>query len=122
MLACGLVKVMKVIEQASWAIEPGQWRGTWEGGAHGAPITVIFHSSVGPGHGPRLHTHPYPETFIIRAGRALFTIGEQQHEAVEGQILVCPAHVPHKFKSLGPDALEAINIHANGESITEWLE
>jgi hypothetical protein len=49
---------MQVIEQSSWADRAGEWSGIWEGGAHGAPITVIFHSSVGPGHGPDLHTHP----------------------------------------------------------------
>ena len=112
---------MNVIEQDSWATSPGLWNGIWEGGAHGAPITVIFHSSEGSGHGPKLHTHPYSETFIIQTGRALFVIGDQQHEAVAGQILICPAGVPHKYTNLGPRLLEAVNIHANGTSIIERL-
>jgi mannose-6-phosphate isomerase-like protein (cupin superfamily) len=40
---------------------------------------------------------------------------------VVGQILVCPAHVPHGYKNLGPGLLEAINVHANGTNITHWL-
>jgi len=112
---------MEIIEQDQWANAPGQWSGVWQGGKHGAPITVIFHSSEGAGHGPDLHTHPYSETFIIRTGSARFTIGEAQFDAVAGQILVCPADVPHGYKNLGPGLLEAINIHANGESITNWL-
>ena len=39
-----------------------------------------------------------------------------------GQILICPAGVPHKYTNLGPGLLEAVNIHANGTSIIEWLE
>src|SRR5690606_29115259 len=81
---------MEIIEQDQWSAEPGLWRGMWEGGAYGAPVTVLFNSTAIAGFGPRLHAHPYPETFIIRAGRALFTIGGTQIEAVAGQILVCP--------------------------------
>src|SRR5690606_32529157 len=104
---------MKIIDQDSWARTPGTWTGMWEGGAHGAPLTILFNATAVAGFGPKLHTHPYPETFIIRAGRALFTIGDVEVEAIAGQILVCPADVPHKFVVLGPDRFESINIHAN---------
>lgn len=113
---------MEIIEQDQWSTEPGLWRGMWEGGAYGAPVTVFFNSTTTAGFGPRLHVHPYPETFIIRAGRALFTIGGTQVEAVAGQILVCPAEVPHKFAVLGPERFESINIHSSGTNITRWLE
>ncbi|KFL30131.1 cupin [Devosia riboflavina] len=113
---------MQIIEQNEWATAPGLWNGIWEGGTHGAPITVIFHSSEGFGHGPKLHTHPYSETFIIEVGRALFVIGEEEFEAEAGQILVCPAGVPHKYTNLGPGLLKAVNIHANGTSVIDWLE
>lgn len=112
---------MKVFEQADWANEPGIWSGVWQGSAYGTPITIIFHNSVGAGHGPDPHTHPYPETFIIRAGRARFTIGEAQFHAEAGQILVCTAGVAHGYKNLGPGQLEAVNIHANGTNLTTWL-
>ncbi|WP_196258251.1 cupin domain-containing protein [Pelagibacterium limicola] len=113
---------MTLIEQNEWAEVPGLWHGMWEGGALGAPVTIIFNSTVVAGFGPRLHRHPYPEIFIIRAGRALFTLGDTEVEAGEGQILVCATEVPHKFAVLGTAPFESIDIHCNGTSITRWLE
>ncbi|WP_244488467.1 cupin domain-containing protein [Devosia sp. Root413D1] len=81
---------------------------------------MILHDSVDAGAGPRLHTHPYPETFIIEAGRAVFTVGDEELEAGPGQILVVPANIPHKFRTLGP--MKSIHIHANPKFDTRWLE
>ena len=73
------------------------------------------------GVGPRLHKHPYAETFIIRRGWATFTIGSTELQGRAGQVLVVPANTPHKF-STGPDGYEAVHIHANPRFVTEWLE
>ncbi|MDB5542626.1 MAG: cupin [Devosia sp.] len=108
----------RVIERREWAMHPTRWSGEWEGGD--ANVTLIFHDSVEPGHGPRLHTHPYPETFIIEAGRALFTIGNSAVEAGPGQILIVPADTPHKFTTLGP--MRSVHIHASPKFVTHWLE
>ena len=75
--------------------------------------------------GPRLHQHPYAETFVIRRGSAIFTIGAGD-EAREitgraGQVLIVPAETPHRFRT-GPGGYEAVHIHANERFITEWLE
>lgn len=115
----------KVIDKASWAdtsVGVGNWRGEFEGGAHGAAISVIFVRTETIGDGPRLHKHPYPETLIIRNGRARFTVGDETVEASAGQIVVCPADVPHKFENLGPGLLEQIDIHESGRFETTWLE
>jgi mannose-6-phosphate isomerase-like protein (cupin superfamily) len=115
----------QVIERAQWAdaaASAEEWRGEFVGGPFGANLSVIFHHSDKVGAGPRLHRHPYPETFILRKGRALFTVGERQFEVQEGQIVVCPAHTPHKFENLGPGPLEQIDIHEAGTFRTEWLE
>lgn len=109
----------RVVERESWAQTPGEWRGEVQG--FGAGLSLIFVSAE-TGEGPRLHSHPYPETFIVRAGRALYTIGEETIEAQAGQILVVPAGVPHKFRNLGPGRLESIDIHASETFITDWLE
>jgi hypothetical protein len=53
-----------VFERSDWAEHPTRRMGEWEGG-EAANVTVILHESIEPGRGPRLHTHPYPETFII---------------------------------------------------------
>lgn len=109
----------RVIERAGWTETPGEWHGEVQG--FGGGIALIFVAAE-PGQGPRLHSHPYAETFIVRAGRALYTIGDEEIEAGAGQILVVPAGVPHKFRSLGPDALESIDIHASERFVTDWLE
>ncbi len=111
-----------VIDMATWAKDPSRWHGDVQGAPYGAGLSLIFFSSDKLGGGPRLHTHPYPETFIIRQGRARFTIGDQEIEATAGQILVCPADTPHKFVNLGPGVLEQIDIHASETFSTTWLE
>lgn len=110
----------RVIERASWSEDAEHWRGELQG--IGAGVSLIFVSTDKVGDGPRLHTHPYSETFIIRAGRGLYTVGEETIEAGAGQILVVPAGVPHKFSNLGPGRLEALDIHASERFITDWLE
>ncbi len=112
---------MAVIERAAWATHPRRWNGEIEGGPHGAGISVIFFTTTTVGEGPRLHRHPYPETFIIRSGRGLFTIGDREIEAVAGQILVVPANSPHAFRNLGPGPFETTDIHESPRFITEWL-
>ena len=111
-----------VINQDDWADMPGRWHGEWQGRAAGADISVIFFASDTIGAGPGLHRHPYPETFIVRQGRALFTLGAETIQAEPGQILVVPAGTPHKFENLGPGMLETTDIHANEVFVTEWLE
>jgi mannose-6-phosphate isomerase-like protein (cupin superfamily) len=112
----------KVIDRAEWADDPALWKGEWQGAAAGANISVIFNLQTEPGGGPRLHSHPYPETFIIRSGEAIFTVGGETIRARAGQIVVVPAGVPHKFTNPGPEPLESIDIHESGQFITEWLE
>lgn len=112
----------KLIERSEWALSPDVWRGEIQLGQHGANLCVIFNRQDRIGGGPRLHTHPYAETFIMREGRALFTVGDEQIEAGPGQMLVVSAGVPHKFANLGPGPMESIDIHEAGVFSTEWLE
>ena len=96
---------------------------TWfEGKQFGSGVSLVIISSDEPGVGPYLHQHPYSETFLIRAGRALFTMGDEQITGGGGQIIVVPAFTPHKFEVIGPDRLEMTDIHASDTFITEWLE
>jgi mannose-6-phosphate isomerase-like protein (cupin superfamily) len=111
-----------VIDRDQWADHPELWKGEFQGGAHGVGVSVVFYATDEIGGGPRLHSHPYPETFIIRVGRALFTHGDQTVEAKAGQILIAPAGMPHKFENLGPGRLETTDIHLAGAFSTDWLE
>ena len=60
-----------ITEPAEWLVDLERFHGEWEGGARGADICVIANHIDGPGGGPRLHKHPYPEIFVIRGGRAV---------------------------------------------------
>jgi mannose-6-phosphate isomerase-like protein (cupin superfamily) len=115
----------RIVERHEWAnptVASNVWRGLFQGESYGANIAIVFTSTQDIGEGPRLHKHPYVETFIIRTGRARFTVGEQVTDVSEGQIVVCPANVPHKFENLGPGLLEQIDIHEAGAFETVWLE
>jgi mannose-6-phosphate isomerase-like protein (cupin superfamily) len=105
-------------------IELGQAGGLteFEGQPYGAGVSVIVVSTDVEGAGPRLHRHPYPETFVIRGGRARFTVGDQTLIGTAGQVIVVPADTPHKFAAMGPDRLEMVDVHASDHFITEWLE
>ena len=76
-----------------------------EGAAYGAGVSLIFEDSDQDGDGPDLHQHPYPETFVIRGGKALFTVAGEQLLGLAGQVLVVPKLTPHKFEVVGPGAL-----------------
>jgi mannose-6-phosphate isomerase-like protein (cupin superfamily) len=93
----------------------------FEGEPYGAGIS-FFHVFNGPGEGPRLHRHPYPETWIVRAGRVIFRAGEEEIEAGPGDVVVVEANKPHGFRNPGPERLELVCIHAAGRMIQEWLE
>ena len=93
-----------------------------EGRLFGGGVSLILVRSDVPGVGPELHQHPYPETFLIRTGRAHFTVGDEQLIGSGGQIIVVPAGTPHKFEVLGPGPLDMIDVHASDIFITEWLE
>ena len=93
-----------------------------EGYVSGSEISIIQEYSERAGSGPRLHQHPYSETFIIRRGSARFTVGDEVLVGSGGQVLVVPAFTPHKFEVLEGGLFESIHIHANDRFVTEWLE
>ena len=109
------------IDRADGRDDGEDWTENYQELPGGAGISIILESSTQAGVGPRLHQHPYAETFIIRRGTATFTVGSDTFEGHAGQILVVPANTPHKFAT-GPDGYEAVHIHANTEFVTEWLE
>ncbi len=103
---------------ADWGDATGLWKGHFEGKDIGTGVTVLFYSTKEIGKGPIWHVHPYDEIFIIRRGRARFTIGEDKIDAGEGDILMGPANVPHKYENLGPGPLESTDIHLS----ERWIQ
>ncbi len=93
----------------------------FEGERYRAGIS-FFHVNNGPGEGPGLHIHPYPETWIVRSGRAIFRAGTEEIEAGPGDVVVAEAGTPHGFRNPGSDRLELVCIHAAERMVQEWLE
>ena len=108
----------EVLKRSDWASDDRLWRGVLEGKSIGTGVTVLFYATEEIGKGPTWHMHPYDEVFIVRAGRALFTIGDEKIEAEAGQILLGPANVPHKYANLGPGLLETTDIHVS----ERWIQ
>lgn len=93
-----------------------------EGHVSGSQISIIQVYTERVGWGPRLHRHPYTETFIIRRGAARFTVADEVLVGSGGQVLVVPTLTLHKFEVLDRGVFESINIHANDRIVQENLE
>ena len=89
----------------------GPWRGVVPGVDHGAAITVLAYGTDQIGVGPRLHVHPYDETFVVVQGRARFFVGDAVIDAGAGEVVLGPAGLPHRFENLGPGRLQTIDVH-----------
>jgi len=110
--------------RSDWAYEDAEqfWRGRFEGKDMGTDVTVFFYATEEIGKGPLWHVHPYDEVFIVRTGRALFTVGDEKIEAEAGDVVMGPAEVPHKFHNLGPGLLETTDIHLSDRWIQTNLD
>ena len=115
-------KSATVLDRAEWEKRPEVWHGEFEGKLFGTNASVMFYTTDEIGRGPPLHRHPYDEVFIVRQGRALFTVGDMQVEATAGQVVFGPANVPHKFVNLGPGRLETTDIHVTDTIAQEDLD
>ena len=110
------------LKRSDWASDDRLWKGVLEGKDIGTGVTVLFYATEETGKGPLWHVHPYAEIFIVRVGKALFTIGEEKIEAEAGEILLGPANIPHKYHNLGPGLLETTDIHVSDRWIQTDLE
>jgi mannose-6-phosphate isomerase-like protein (cupin superfamily) len=95
---------------------------SFQGALHDAGDVSFIWVEAQPGEGPRLHRHPYVETFILLEGTATFTVGDETVVANPGDIVVGPANVPHRFVNTGTGILRQIDIHDAARFSTEWLE
>jgi mannose-6-phosphate isomerase-like protein (cupin superfamily) len=107
---------MKVINSAALM------NGRFEGASDGPATVSMILSEPEPGDGPRLHRHPYDETWVIERGNLLFQVGDTLAKARRGDIVVAPPDVPHKFTNQGPERARLICIHASPTIRGEFLE
>ena len=112
----------QVLRRSDWATHEALWKGRLEGHQLGTGVTVLFYATDEIGAGPVLHLHPYDEIFILREGRARFTVGDERFEVAAGDIVFGPAGIPHKFVNLGPGRLETTDIHVSDRWIQTDVE
>ena len=93
---------------------------TFEGGRHGPCSVSFFLVYNQPDQGPRLHHHPYDETFVILEGRVRVTVGDEVLDGGPGDIDIGPAGMPHGFTNTGPDPARLVCIHAAPAMTTQW--
>src|SRR5579872_4137717 len=95
--------------------------GNLRGADHGTTISLILDHSE-PGAGPRLHRHPYDETWVVEERSLSFRLGDEELTAGPGDIVIAPPNTPHKFTNNGPGRAKLVCIHASPTMITDWLE
>jgi mannose-6-phosphate isomerase-like protein (cupin superfamily) len=71
----------------------------------------IFVTQYQRGEGPDLHLHPYPEVFVVHAGTAVFTAGDEELTVTAGNLVVVGAETPHGFKNPGDETLRVVSVH-----------
>jgi quercetin dioxygenase-like cupin family protein len=91
------------------------------GAQHGAVPVSFFLVHADPGARVALHSHPYPEVFVLHAGRATFEVDQIEITAVQGDIVIAPADAPDQFANTGGEELRLTAIHPASEMSTEWL-
>jgi quercetin dioxygenase-like cupin family protein len=91
----------------------------FEGHSHGVDVSFIT-VEVGPGDGPALHQHPYPEVFVVLQGNVRFTVGDQQLLASSGHAVIGPPNTRHRFENAGDSVARLLNIHPSSTFRTEW--
>ena len=94
----------------------------FEGASHGESSVSFFVVHNQPDQGPKLHRHPYDETFLIEEGNVRVTVGDETIDGGAGEIVIGPAHTPHGFTNLGPGRARLVCIHASPSMETEWVD
>jgi mannose-6-phosphate isomerase-like protein (cupin superfamily) len=93
----------------------------FEGAGHGEIPATFFILNARPGAGPELHRHPYAEVFVLRDGKARFWVGDEILDAHAGQIVLAPAHVPHRFVNSGDEPLRSVSVQPVARMVVDWL-
>ncbi|MCG2840629.1 cupin domain-containing protein [Sandaracinobacter sp. RS1-74] len=95
---------------------------TWkfEGEHFGAGIS-FFAVDLDRGQGPGLHIHPYAETWLVLSGMVDFEVQDESLFACTGDVVIVPAHTPHRFTNSGDQPLTMVCIHDHERVIQHFL-
>jgi len=69
----------------------------------------------------QLHRHR-SERWIIVQGRAMVTIGDQEHEHVLGSSCYIPVEFPHRIQNIGTDTLVFIEVQMGSKILESDIE
>ena len=107
-----------------WDLEPtilalddlrlGATAAFFEGGPRAGVGVSMFVLRTRPGGLVELHTHPYPETFLLLEGRARWTVGSSVAELEAEQVIAVPAWAPHGFRNVGEHPLLVVSVQQSG--------
>ena len=82
----------------------------WQGA-----YVMIGLNCLGPGQTQSVHAHQGADKFyFVLEGRGQFTVGEEEHEAETGMLVVAPAGVPHGVTNTRTDRLSILVAIAPG--------
>lgn len=112
--------MVRVIDKSELHATKTAWE--FEGTKFGDTNLTFILVEAPPGTGPRLHSHPYDEVFIVQEGQATFTAGRETLEVSAGQVVIVGSGTPHKFVNSGLALLKQVDIHLSPHFVTEWLE
>lgn len=108
---------------ASTDLASGTTAERFDGESHGGGIELSFFiNHTPPGAVIEAHRHPYAEVFVIRGGRATFTVDGADLEAGGGQVVVVPPEAWHGFANTGEAPLEMLSLHPAAAMRTEWQD
>jgi mannose-6-phosphate isomerase-like protein (cupin superfamily) len=93
----------------------------FEGAPRAGVGVSMFIVRTPPGSAVELHTHPYPETFLLLEGRGRWTAGDEIVELQPNQMLVVPPETAHGFRNVGEEPLLVVSVHEAGTIQQSWL-
>jgi quercetin dioxygenase-like cupin family protein len=94
----------------------------FEGGPRAGTGITMFVVRTPPGSFVELHTHPYPETFVLLAGAGRWTAGGMVLEAQAERMISVPANTPHGFRNTGDVPLLVVSVHESPTLVQEFLD
>ncbi len=108
-----------------WDVKSGDYFIEMEGQYYGWDDSTVQVTSMGPGNGPPLHTHPVEELFVLIEGEGSFIIGTEMLHIKAPAVVRVPPHTPHSPTSLGPGRNVMINFFPSnkpGGSLVDALD
>lgn len=94
----------------------------FEGGPRAGVGVTMFIVRTPPGRFVELHTHPYPETFVLLEGTGRWTAGDEVIELSAETIISVPAQTLHGFRNIGEGSLLIVSVHESPTLVQELTD